>query len=304
MKQTLLLVLLGGLVSVLPAQGDPDGAGGGRDEALRELNSLRQELADLRAKERQLSQRIAELSERLGDRRRARGRWMAPEFPNGRGDLGAWQRRMHEQMRDWQKRMNEQFRGMPKLPEFPRGFGGSGHSDGRSVRIESGPDGVKAEVRERGEDGEWKTETYEAESMEELRRLHPDVFAGGGSSWGFDFDLGAPTLPRRLTPPADRSGPPVPGRPMLGVRVSSGDEEDGLLVQEVVADSLATRLGVKKGDVILEINGEVIVEVEDVAAALEHDGETVQVKVMRDGVEKMLATKAPKARRSRRTKDL
>ena len=75
-------------------------------------------------------------------------------------------------------------------------------------------------------------------------------------------------------------------------------------MQEVVADSLATRLGVKKGDVILEINGEVIVEVEDVAAALEHDGETVQVKVMRDGVEKMLATKAPKARRSRRTKDL
>ena len=189
------------------------------------------------------------------------------------------------------------------------------HTTGKSMKVESGPDGVRAEVRERGEDGKWTTKVYEAETMEELRREHPEVF---GKTRGFEFrfgpgvfDRGLPPLPRdRLDLPSPRRGlgdPFGPTRPVLGVRVTDS-EEGGIEVNEVTAGSLAETLGVLKGDVIVEVNGVEVGVADDVAPALLRGSEKVQVVVRRNGAEKALSGENPFKRRAprrlKRSKDL
>ena len=58
---------------------------------------------------------------------------------------------------------------------------------------------------------------------------------------------------------------------------------EGLEVRSVEPRSVAARLELRPGDVLLEINGQAIEKVADVRAALGRDASTVQVKVRRDG---------------------
>lgn len=295
MKTTLILMLVGGLVVFAPAQTDPER----KESNKQELQELKQALKDLRKKERELRARIAELEKERGDPLRAPlRRRLDLDLPDFRGgDAEEWRKRMQESMRDWQRRMNQRFRlDFPGFRDLPRGFDDF-RGSGRSMKMESGPDGVRVEVREKGKDGEWKTRTFEAESLEELKKKHPDLFKG--MDFDFRFDVG-PGRGRFL--PFDDFGVPDAPTPRLGVHVSQG--EGGLVVEDVVADSLADTLGIKDKDVILKVNGVEINEVGDVARGLREADGKVKVTVRRDGKERTLEGKAPRARRLRSTKDL
>lgn len=96
----------------------------------------------------------------------------------------------------------------------------------------------------------------------------------------------------------------VPGmgisRTYLGVRVQSMTEElreyfkaprgRGVLVSRVEEDTPAAKAGLRAGDVIIAVNGKGIAERGDIAEALadKEPGDTVPVKIVRDGSEKTL----------------
>lgn len=203
---------------------------------------------------------------------------------------------------------------MQQLRTFPQG------GQGESMQMQIGPDGVRVEVK-RVEDGQEKTDVYEAPDMESFRAKYPDIakrhFGGGLQFRGFDmpgplrpfqFDvrqrgaLPPVTQPRPAQPPPQPIDPNDPNR--LGVMVAEVAPEvraflglaadQGLYVQSIVEGSLAATLGIESGDILLEIAGQQIGAVGDVRNALTsvEAGAKVEVVVNRRGVRKQLtATK-------------
>jgi len=72
------------------------------------------------------------------------------------------------------------------------------------------------------------------------------------------------------------------GRPRLGIRAS---QQDGRVVVDLIpsSTSIAAQLGLKKGDIIQEVNGVNITRIDQLKAALERDRFRVQVMVKREG---------------------
>jgi len=90
------------------------------------------------------------------------------------------------------------------------------------------------------------------------------------------------------------------GQPRIGVRAAELNEDlasyfdapddSGVLVLDVVEDSMAEEAGVKAGDVILQVGDEKIDEISDIGDALEDldEGDTVDLTVLRHGKKKTL----------------
>jgi predicted metalloprotease with PDZ domain len=100
-----------------------------------------------------------------------------------------------------------------------------------------------------------------------------------------------------LNPKGDRDKPRVlaPGG-LFGFRVEkeAADEDAGILVKEVLADSAAAKAGLKAGDRLLTLDGRWTDTVGDCyyAASRVRPGTTVAAKVLRDGKETTLKIKA------------
>jgi serine protease Do len=85
------------------------------------------------------------------------------------------------------------------------------------------------------------------------------------------------------------------GGPRLGVRAAELNEDlagyfdaepdDGILVLEVMDESIASEAGVKPGDVITKVDGNAIADVDDLRDSLKdfEEGDTFQVTVLRKG---------------------
>ncbi|MBK7876668.1 MAG: PDZ domain-containing protein [Planctomycetes bacterium] len=230
----------------------------------------------------------------LGPARRAGGGgWWQRTTPRSFAgpDFEALQRQMDDLHRqfggmddlfgDLQRRMDSLFqRGAPGLaPGVP------GRVDSHSsFSLRSGPDGVEVEVED-GQGDERHTQTYKAESLEELLEQHPELkdrIQGDGQGFLFGGPGGAPrarsfgfTTPfgggaRTLTPGAEP--------PRLGLQCRPPTEDEakelgleagvGLRTSEVVAGSLAERLGIRAGDVLVELDGTVVKDRETVAEVL------------------------------------
>lgn len=173
------------------------------------------------------------------------------------------------------------------IPGLSLGPGGSMQS--KSFGMQLGPDGVSVEVEEYV-NGEKRTRTYEAESLEALLEAHPDLegkIGGGGTfSWG-GADRGRTYQPfggSALDPDGEDQGglrrlqPLRPSLDRLGVRMMlpanrtqeyAGVADDtGLQVMDVLPGSLADFVGIQDGDLVIEIEGQAIRSAEDVQAAL------------------------------------
>lgn len=218
-----------------------------------------------------------------------------------------------EEMREQMDRLHSGFRGM--LPDL--GIPMSGLSQGTQIQI--GPDGVKVEIQEKGEDGQVETKTYEAESVEAFREKHPEIakrffgpgggmFFGGPGAFRMDLpDIGHPDVrqwtdrergllrrdPFRGEPveviEAPQPAAPPPEGERLGVYLGDLapavrefleiESGVGVLVASVEAGSLAEALGVQPKDVIVKIGDQSIGDPSDVRRALRDIAKGEQVVV-------------------------
>lgn len=261
-------------------------------------------------------------------RRAARRSLGTPPVPFDSARLEELHQQMVQRLESLQEQFGQRFGegfGPTLRFDFGEGAGGGGHlqlSPGSVMSRSSDVDGVREKVTIRVEaDGravaeverDGKQERYEADSLEQLRADHAELFEG----------FGAMPLQTRSRPPlAPRAERPqtarprlerleqlepgrelvereavVPAGPRLGVQVEplhpavaeylELEEGVGLRVVEVVAGSAAEKLGVRRNDLILEVNGRTIRGVADVQAALGKEkgaAEDAVVTVLRKGV--------------------
>jgi hypothetical protein len=161
----------------------------------------------------------------------------------------------------------------------------------RKLEFDVKQDGsVEAEVTTDG-----KTEKIEAKTFDDFRNMHGEVLK--------EFGIGGaprPMIPREPDRGLGRGRTmqPVPNveprGKKLGVKVTPVsddlatyldlDEGVGLLVREVVEGTLAARMGVKRGDVVVEVDGEPATGTEVIAKALpKQDGAPIDLVVIRKG---------------------
>lgn len=181
-----------------------------------------------------------------------------------------------------------------------------GEGEGHSFKMRIGPDGVAVEIQDRTPDGKTETKKYEAPTLEAFREKYPEIakqyLDRGNGSFSLrmgprmQWNLGQPRgFPMPAPAPLEDTGPRlgVYTMPMSAdLRTFLGlDDDQGLLVESVVDDSLAQRLGIEQGDVVLEVNGEPVGSAEEVQRALHAaDGEKITAKINRRGQVRTLET--------------
>lgn len=209
---------------------------------------------------------------------------------------------------------------------------GAGAARGMSVQI--GPDGaVHVEVQQPNDKGETETKVYDAPDMETFQREHPGVLQqnglslspffrggrlfGGDTMPGFRFEMGGPEvhmLPFGTTPRRDRAqgmdvapvAPPAGRRLGIGIRPEIPaelreylelPEGTGLMVDSVQPDSLASALGLQRGDIVTKIGERTIGSPQDVQEALGaiEVGGDVAVTFVRKGKEQVETAKKSEA---------
>ncbi len=85
-------------------------------------------------------------------------------------------------------------------------------------------------------------------------------------------------------------------KPKLGLQVQDLEEGKGVKVLDVDEETPAAKAGLKKDDVITEVNGKEVADVDEVKAATKDikDGDTLQIKFKREGKNKTADIKFPK----------
>jgi hypothetical protein len=181
-------------------------------------------------------------------------------------------------------------------------------SSSQSMSLQVGPDGVTCEVTE-NVDGKEQKHTYTAGSIDELLEAHPElrdhlggtgfqvfgrphgsvhIFPRGlsgssprpstGGEDLFDQDTDAPDA--NGEPPTDRLG--IQCRPVGKDRATELGLSDGvgLSVEDVLPGTIAGLLGLRRGDVVIEVDGATIHGTEDVKKALQDRAANADVSVV------------------------
>jgi hypothetical protein len=212
------------------------------------------------------------------------------------------------------------------LSELPTPSSGSNSSSERlSLKVE--PGGVSCKIQSTV-DGKEETRTYEAKTMDELLDAHPELRDKLGNRTRFQFQgFGGPGhvfIPRgnllRLAPHLDIFGhgdePMTPGEPRtdrLGILCDEIGKDRaaemglepgvGLRVQDVQPGTIASLLGLRKDDVVVEVNGATVHQSGDVKKALKEraaDADVAVVVVAPDGHRRTLTWK-PKPAADKKT---
>jgi hypothetical protein len=162
------------------------------------------------------------------------------------------------------------------------------------VHIEQSKTGARVAVTS-NEGGKEVTRTYEGKSLDEILEQNPDLRrdvghltlrVGAGTPIDLGFDLvGVPD--ERSSGPGRRLGPEPLARPVrtdkLGVLVKKVEPQQardlglsgqGLYVQHSFPETLAFVLGVGSGDVLVELNGVALCEIDDIEKGLKARGAT------------------------------
>lgn len=130
----------------------------------------------------------------------------------------------------------------------------------------------------------------------ELIGINSAIFSGSGGNIGIGFAIPV-NIAQSIMAQLIEYGEVHRG--LLGVSISDfnadtaeafGVDEgvSGALVQEIVSDSAAEKAGIEVGDIIVAIDDEAVTSASDLrtAVGLRRSGETVRIKVVRDGKEK------------------
>jgi hypothetical protein len=206
----------------------------------------------------------------------------------GKPDLDEAFRDMDRRLGDLRRRM-EDFQGFRfDLRPFRDGVRIERHAvvekDGERIDARQDADGkVTVKIGKKDADGKAAEETFEAKDMATLEKEHPEVAKKVKGLLGDRIEIRGPYL-------AD-----LPAKPALGVTVSvvppvlrtqlSIKEGEGLVVEEVLPDTPAARLGLRRHDVILAVNGIPVssaVEIRSAVGAVKEGGE-LRLRILRGG---------------------
>lgn len=172
-----------------------------------------------------------------------------------------------------------------------------GSSSSNSAQVEITPEGVKVRITEEVS-GESKTREYTAATLDELLEAHPELRdrldVGSRGLRGalpalpqLDGFFGVPQAPRAPTSP---SSPPVDGvrSDILGVVLDElgADEREqlalqdgtGLRITRVEPGTIADRLGLRRGQVLLELDGERVRSRDDVTRKIRERAKDAEVR--------------------------
>jgi len=220
---------------------------------------------------------------------------------------------------DLQRDLDRMFQNVPQSGATPQPGSAprSGlHAQRKSFRMQSGPDGVEVHVDE-DVNGETKTRTYKARTMDELLEANPELkdrlgsggtmqFFGTGPRSGFSFrtPFGSGPDPKTLVMPDDGDRWATPAKPLeplmpgktrtdiLGVLYTKPspevrerrnlEEGVGIEVERTEPGTIASALGVQAGDVLVALNGRPLKDRADVVTALKErkDGEPVKLELV------------------------
>ncbi len=232
---------------------------------------------------------------------------------------------------DLQRQMDHTFQGLPGpgrfAPSQPGQQGGFSNSESKSYSMQVDPDGVKVEVSQ-DVNGKKETQTFTAKTLDELYAAHPELRDQLGVHVG--VQTGPQTMPHfglngggvdpfggaRGLNRDDQDRPAIPLQPgamrtdLLGVQISIPSADDrtqakvddgvGLKVENVQPGTIASKIGVQRGDLVVDVNGHSIQSVDDVRDTLRSrkDGEDVAVTVVdENGQKRVLTWRASSERR-------
>jgi hypothetical protein len=165
-------------------------------------------------------------------------------------------------------------RAFPRGRVAPFGNGGFSFSTSAGVEITQGADGVIVRIRERDEEGKEQVKEYKGESLEELKRDHPEL-REKLQGFGFQLRFGPPEIRwpgrerERLKPLPPSTPAPAPSpevdRERFGVLLQAPEEalashlglgkDEGALVVEVRPGTQAAALGLQRNDIVVRIDG-------------------------------------------------
>lgn len=159
----------------------------------------------------------------------------------------------------------------------------------RVFRLDFGPEGWRLNTRSLGADG-GVHQHWEAESIEALLSAHPELEEEFPVLGGLRLRFGLPGVRSApLIPPVDE-GPRtdvlgVECRPLTSNEADAMDllkEEGGLLVARTVPGSIADELGVRRGDILLGLNGTALGAPRDITdvLALRVSGDSIHLRLI------------------------
>lgn len=198
---------------------------------------------------------------------------------------------------DLERRLDELW----KLHDSGRGLWSlpapGGGSSSQSTQVEVGPQGVKVRVTEEV-DGQPTTREYSAASLDELLAAHPElrgrIGVGGAAPSGPMF---GPRFDWFLRDPRGGAGPdPTDAMrrtvrtDILGVvleELSAEQRRDlgvadgiGLRIARVESGTIAERLGLKSGHILLELDGQAVRSRDDVTARIRAREKSAEVRAV------------------------
>lgn len=197
-----------------------------------------------------------------------------PGFAELRNKVNAPANPFGSMLDDWRRKLR-----VPSGGTMP---GLRSHVQMNGISIATTPEGTTVKVKERGEDGQVVEKTYTGKNLEEIKAKHPELAERlGGNS--FELHIGPPTILREydtlrdalrrfrrpVTPPVPRTTTPGREGP-FGIVISDVpaalayqlelDAGTGVLVQSVRAGSPAAELGLEKHDILVQVNGQDVVD--------------------------------------------
>lgn len=223
---------------------------------------------------------------------------------------------LDQMFEDMQRRLHQGWQGQPAAPSPGRTF-----QESQSYSMQVTPDGVKVDVQEKV-DGRIETKTYEAKTLEDLYEAHPELkdklgarmeIQRGPREWRGALD-GDGFLGLRALLPEDRRGSITPlasdelRTDRLGVLIDTRFDDAarsklglesgvGLQVTSVQFNSIASKVGIVEGDVLVELNGKELKSADDVRATLEARRPDLDVAITlidTDGKRRTLTWRAPR----------
>ncbi|HZI68527.1 MAG TPA: PDZ domain-containing protein [Hanamia sp.] len=158
------------------------------------------------------------------------------------------------------------------------------HKPGDDVEISVLRDGRKKSI---------KVDLGKTPSIQKELQLQRQMPNGFGNGRNFNFRM----MPM---PPGNFNFNISPNRPKLGLQIQDTEDNNGVKVESVNPGSPAEKAGLKEGDIIKEMNGEKVTDVDKVMSTIHSakPGNEFKIKVLRNKKEMTFNVKVPRQLKS------